>query len=60
MNDNENLSMFSEEYSTESTNDESPTIDVNSKEEETIFSIDTENYTITKPKRIIIKATITK
>ncbi|TDE50105.1 hypothetical protein [Flavobacterium sp. GT3P67] len=62
MEDNENNSMFSDEYSTESTKENSINfIDKsNINNEETIFSIETENYTITKPKRIIIKATIIK
>ncbi len=60
MNEDENQSMFSNEYSTESTDENSQKSSVNLINEETIFSIETENYTITKPKRIIIKATIIK
>ncbi|MES2863545.1 MAG: hypothetical protein V4666_05465 [Bacteroidota bacterium] len=49
--------IFSDEYSTESTETNGGGMDVL---ENTEFSADEENYTITKPKRIIIKATITK
>lgn len=58
MDDNENK-MFSDEYSTESTDNNAEEIISEIDDiEGTIFSIDTENYTITKPKRVIIKAII--
>ena len=61
MDDKESQSMFSEEYSTESTENNSEPSDIKSEEiEGTIFSVETENYTITKPRRIIIKATVIK
>lgn len=60
MNEDENESIFSNEYSTESTDENSINLNENDSIEETIFSIETVNYTITKPKRIIIKATIVK
>jgi hypothetical protein len=60
MNNDENESIFSDEYSTESTDENSINLNNNDTIEETIFSIETDNYTITKPKRIIIKATIVK
>ena len=59
MSDLENQLIFSNEYSSESTNiDNENEIQNLPIEETTLFKLETDNYTILKPKRIIIKAII--